>query len=74
MKKNAQYCVDVVPYPYTSREQYERAMQGALGREWNVSTAVRKLTRPEIISRAGVIINPISLKKKAKEHRTPAKF
>lgn len=45
-----------------------------MGREWNVTTAVRKMTRPEIISRAGVMINPISLRKKAKDHRAPAKF
>ena len=74
IKKNSKYCVDVVPYPYTSREQYERAMKGAIGREWNVSSAVRKMTRPEIVSRPGVIINPIATKKKAKGRRAPAKF
>lgn len=74
IKKNTQYCVDVIPYPYTSREQYEKAMAGAIGREWNVTSAVKNMTRPEIVTRAGVMINPISTKKKAKSKRAPAKF
>jgi len=75
IKKNAQYCVDVVPYPYTSREQYEKAMGGALGREWNVTSAVKNMTRPEIVTRAGIMIKPISNKRKAKgSKRAPAKF
>jgi len=74
IKKNAKYCVDIVPYPYTSRAQYERAMEGAIGREWNVTSATKKMSRPEIVSRAGVIINPISMKKKNKSKRAPAKF
>ena len=75
IKKNAQYCVDVVPYPYTSREQYEKAMGGAIGREWNVTSAVKNMTRPEIVTRAGIMIKPISTKRKAKgSKRAPAKF
>lgn len=61
-----------IPYPFGSREEYERAMTGALGKEWNVSSSVRDNTRPEILNRAGKIIQPISTK--VKRPRPAAKF
>ncbi len=66
------YMIKTVPYPYTTREEYERSMQGGIGREWNVTDSVKDLTRPEIYARAGKIIQPLS--KKVKQVRTPAKF
>ena len=74
-KKNAQFQIENIPYPYTSREQYERAMAGSMGKEWNVSGAVKDMTRPEVITRAGKIIRPISQRAKMKVKRAPlAKF
>jgi U3 small nucleolar RNA-associated protein 14 len=61
-----------IPYPFKSREEYERAMSGGLGKEWNISSGVKKMTRPDTITRAGKIIQPIS--KRAKQKRPPAKF
>lgn len=61
-----------IPYPYTSREEYERAMTGGIGREWNVTSGFKNLTRPEILTRSGKIIQPIS--KRAKKVRPAAKF
>lgn len=58
-----------MPYPFTSREQYERAINGAVGPEWNISTAVKNFTRPDVVTRAGKMIRPIS--KKAKMKRAP---
>ena len=72
-KKNAKFQILDVPYPYTSREEYERAMKGALGSEWNVTGAVKDMTRPAVATRAGKIIRPISKRAKAKQ-RPPAKF
>lgn len=69
IKKAAKFQVENVPYPFTSREQYERAINGAVGPEWNISTAVKNFTRPEVVTRAGKIIRPIS--KKAKVKRAP---
>ena len=66
------YMIKTVPYPYTTREEYERSMQGGIGREWNVTDSYRQLTRPDIYARAGKIIQPLS--KKVKQVRTPAKF
>ena len=61
-----------IPYPYTSRQEYERAMTGAVGKEWNVTSAVKNMTRPEIITRAGKMIQPLS--KRVKAPRPAAKF
>jgi len=61
-----------VPHPYASRAEYEHAMLGGVGREWNVSSSFKSMTRPEILTRSGKIIQPIS--KKAKQPRAAAKF
>jgi U3 small nucleolar RNA-associated protein 14 len=66
------FMVTSVPYPFKSREEYERAMLGAVGREWNVSQSVKDMTRPEIQTTAGKIIQPLS--RKVKKNRAPAKF
>ena len=72
IKKTAQFQLQNIPYPFQSREQYERAMSGAIGSEWNVTGAVKDFTRKDVVTRAGKIIRPIS--KKAKVKRAPAKF
>lgn len=75
IKKTAdKFMLNTVPYPYTSREEYERAMAGAVGREWNVSQSVKDMTRQEIQTKAGKIIQPISMKAKKQQQRAPAKF
>jgi U3 small nucleolar RNA-associated protein 14 len=73
MKKTANnFQIAHIPYPYKSREEYEKAMAGGLGKEWNVSSGVKNLTRPDVMTRAGKVIQPIS--KRAKQHRPAAKF
>ncbi|KAL3929544.1 MAG: hypothetical protein SGBAC_012162 [Bacillariaceae sp.] len=61
-----------VPHPFSSREEYEQVMSGGIGREWNVASAYRNMTRPEILTRPGKSIRPIS--KSAKVKRAAAKF
>ena len=61
-----------IPHPYTSREEYERAMSGGMGREWNVTSGFQAMTRPEVVTRTGKIIQPLS--KKVKRQRPAAKF
>ena len=73
IKKTAdKFMLSEIPYPFTSREEYERSMAGGVGREWNVTSGFKDMTRPEIITRAGKVIQPIS--KKVKQKRAPAKF
>jgi U3 small nucleolar RNA-associated protein 14 len=72
IKKSIKFQIPYVPYPYRSREEYEQAMAGAIGREWNITGAVKSMSRPEILTTKGRIIKPLS--KKAKMKRAPAKF
>mmetsp|Transcript_10987 Transcript_10987/g.20294 ORF Transcript_10987/g.20294 Transcript_10987/m.20294 type:complete len:693 (+) Transcript_10987:94-2172(+) len=73
LKKTANnYMLGDVPYPYATRAEYEQAMLGGVGKEWNVTSSFKSMTRPEILTRAGKIIQPIS--KKAKQPRPAAKF
>lgn len=73
VKKNAKFQIGSVPYPYQSREQYEKAMAGTIGKEWNVASSVKSLTRPEVVTRIGKMIKPISKVAKLPA-RGPAKF
>ena len=73
LKKTANnFMLGEVPHPYSSRAEYEQAMLGGVGKEWNVTSSFKGLTRPEILTRSGKIIQPIS--KKAKVVRPAAKF
>eukprot|EP00752_Nemacystus_decipiens_P002427 g2286.t1 len=62
-KRSAKYMVSEVPYPFTSREQYERSLRQPIGGEWNTSQSVRAMTRPAVVVRAGVAVNPMKLGK-----------
>ena len=73
IKKTANnFMLGEIPHPYTSRAEYEQAMMGGIGKEWNVTTSFKNMTRPEILTRSGKIIKPIS--KRAKQARPAAKF
>eukprot|EP00934_Nitzschia_sp_Nitz4_P008006 Nitzschia sp. Nitz4//scaffold150_size53981//44635//47148//NITZ4_006686-RA/size53981-processed-gene-0.37-mRNA-1//-1//CDS//3329537098//7996//frame0 len=73
LKKTANtYMLGDVPHPFSSRAEYEASMMGGMGKEWNVTGSFKNMTRPEILTRSGKIIQPIS--KKAKVARAPAKF
>ncbi|EQC27885.1 hypothetical protein SDRG_14306 [Saprolegnia diclina VS20] len=60
-KKAAKFMVASVPYPFTSREQYELAMRNPLGADWNTTKSANALTAPEVMLRAGQIIQPLVL-------------
>lgn len=59
-KPGDKYVVSSVPFPYTSAEQYEAALATPLGKEWNARLAFDNLTRPEVIVRAGVYLEPMA--------------
>eukprot|EP00804_Cyclotella_cryptica_P020507 CCRYP_019419-RB/>CCRYP_019419-RB protein AED:0.18 eAED:0.18 QI:302/1/1/1/1/1/4/165/917 len=72
LKKTAQFQLAEIPYPYRSRQEYEKAIAGNIGHEWNTANGVKEMTRPSVIVRSGKVIKP--LPKKAKSKRAPAKF
>jgi len=67
-KKAAKYLNSQVPYPFTSREAYERSLRQPLGKDWNTNESHKKLTQPKVKTRVGQIIDPIE-KKKEKKHK-----
>jgi U3 small nucleolar RNA-associated protein 14 len=73
LKKTSKFQLSEIPYPYKSREEYERALAGNLGQEWNTVQGAKEVTRPSVLVRAGKIIQPITKKAKGPK-RGPAKF
>ncbi|KAG3110345.1 hypothetical protein PI124_g4903 [Phytophthora idaei] len=69
-KKAAKFTVKDVPYPFTSRTEYEAAMRNPLGSDWNTSQVTNVLTAPKIMKHAGTSIAPLVL---SKEDRKQAK-
>jgi len=74
LKKTAAFQLSEIPYPYRSREEYEKAIAGKIGQEWNTMKGSKEMSRPAILVRAGKIINPLTKKAKSKQKRAPAKF
>ena len=64
IKTASKYKIDEIPHPFTSREEYERSLQMPIGEEWNATNVVRQNTKPEILLRAGRIIEPPKIGKK----------
>mmetsp|Transcript_16919 Transcript_16919/g.22148 ORF Transcript_16919/g.22148 Transcript_16919/m.22148 type:complete len:867 (+) Transcript_16919:59-2659(+) len=58
-KKFSKYLVEKVPYPFTSREQYERSLSNPLGNDWNTMSSYKDAIRPAVITKAGTIIEPL---------------
>lgn len=59
IKQRAKLKVAQVPYPFTSRAQYEKYLAAPIGPEWNAKRAVQELIKPPVIVRPGVAIDPI---------------
>mmetsp|Transcript_1307 Transcript_1307/g.1650 ORF Transcript_1307/g.1650 Transcript_1307/m.1650 type:complete len:103 (+) Transcript_1307:2271-2579(+) len=57
------YWVKDLPHPYTSVEQYERAMANKVGKEWNSLQTHKRQIQPEVLTKVGEIIKPLKLQK-----------
>ncbi|KIM35627.1 hypothetical protein M413DRAFT_449671 [Hebeloma cylindrosporum] len=58
-KKAGKYLVKDLPYPYTSKAQFERAMDRPLGVEWNTRVGFQRATLPKVVMKPGIIIDPL---------------
>ncbi|TFY83338.1 hypothetical protein EWM64_g669 [Hericium alpestre] len=58
-KKAAKYMVKDLPYPYTSKAQFERSVETPIGTEWNTRVAFQRGTLPKITKKMGTVINPL---------------
>ena len=50
-KKAGKYLVKDLPFPYTSKAQFERAMENPLGAEWNTRVAFQRGTLPKVVKK-----------------------
>jgi U3 small nucleolar RNA-associated protein 14 len=66
-KKMAKIKVSNVPFPYTSKAEFERSIRQPIGPHWNTPSVVNKLTEPRIKVRAGHIIKPLHATKGQKK-------
>ncbi|KAJ3833190.1 Utp14-domain-containing protein [Lentinula raphanica] len=58
-KKAAKYQVSDLPYPYTSKAQFDRRMQQPLGPEWNTRVGFQRGTLPKVVKKMGTVISPL---------------
>jgi U3 small nucleolar RNA-associated protein 14 len=58
-KKNAKYQSSAVPFPYENKEQYERSLRMPIGQEWTSRETHQRLTMPKVITKSGVVIDPL---------------
>ncbi|XBW37954.1 hypothetical protein QEN19_003539 [Hanseniaspora menglaensis] len=58
-KKNLKYQASAVPFPYESKEQYEKSLQIPLGPEWSASSTFSKSIKPRAILKKSQIIDPL---------------
>jgi len=66
-KKMAKIKVSNVPFPYTSKAEFERSIRQPIGPHWNTPSVVNKLTEPRIKVRAGHVIKPLHATKGQKK-------
>ncbi|KAI9747397.1 MAG: hypothetical protein M1815_004249 [Lichina confinis] len=55
MKKNATYMSPTLPYPFETREQYERSLRLPVGPEWTTKQTFQAATKPRVLLKQGVI-------------------
>ncbi|KAL7960070.1 Utp14 domain-containing protein [Trichoderma compactum] len=59
IKKNDRYLASQLPFPFESRQQYERALRLPVGPEWMTKETFQDNTKPRVIMKQG-IITPMS--------------
>lgn len=62
-KKAAKYTTTSLPFPFKTREEYERSIRTPLGSDFNTDKSHRDLVRPEVLTTTGVRIDPLKFTK-----------
>ncbi|KAH7135580.1 Utp14 protein-domain-containing protein [Dendryphion nanum] len=55
IKGNKKYLADALPFPFETREQYERSLRLPKGREWQTKSSFQDATKPRVIVKQGII-------------------
>jgi len=60
------YWLKDLPHQYNSVASFERVMDVPIGKEWTTRQSHQRLIQPEVLTKAGEIIKPLSFKKDIK--------
>ncbi|KAF1845072.1 Utp14-domain-containing protein [Cucurbitaria berberidis CBS 394.84] len=55
VKQNVKYMASQLPFPFETREQYERSLRVPKGKEWTTKKTFQDATRPRVIVKQGII-------------------
>ncbi|GMG40298.1 unnamed protein product [Ambrosiozyma monospora] len=58
-KKNVKYMASSVPYPFETREQYEKSLRMPLGQEWVSRETHQKSVMPKVVVQFGDVVDPL---------------
>lgn len=50
---------DKLPFPFETREQYERSLRMPIGQEWSTRMAHQKMVKPRVLVKPNLVIEPI---------------
>ncbi|KAM4696958.1 U3 small nucleolar RNA-associated protein 14 homolog A [Rhinophrynus dorsalis] len=56
----ASHQVNELPFPFNNRQHFESSIRAPVGSTWNTQRSVQKLTAPQVITKQGHIIQPIT--------------
>jgi U3 small nucleolar RNA-associated protein 14 len=59
-KKAVAFRAKELPSQFKTKESYEQSLAHPLGKEWNTASSFRSLTKPEVITKSGRAIDPIT--------------
>ena len=60
-KKAARYLVKDLPFPYTSKAQFERSMDTPIGAEWNTRVGFQRGTLPKVVKKVKIISRTVCI-------------
>ncbi|KAL1652109.1 hypothetical protein SLS58_000234 [Diplodia intermedia] len=60
VKKNAKYMASALPFPHESKQVYESTLRRPLGPEFNTKQVYQDSTKPRVMVKPGVVIQPLS--------------
>ncbi|ORY12872.1 Utp14 protein-domain-containing protein [Clohesyomyces aquaticus] len=55
VKKNTKYLAKTLPFPFESKEQYEKSLRLPKGPEWTTKKTFQDATKPRVIVKQGII-------------------
>jgi len=57
--KAEKFRVKDIPFPYTSKAQYEKSLDTPLGTEWNTNIGHQRVVLPRVTTKIGTVITPL---------------